>query len=775
MPSRLKLFGLIFLICCLAMFAFDTPQGKKEQVVVPPPPQRTPTFSVESAMVVVDVTVRDRKGNLVENLKREDFKVYEDNALQSIVTFSAEKVAIGPGATTQATIPSSTDTAAAPIPVPAPAPELVNLGLNPSAPVKKEVLAGKRLMILFFDLSMDSETLTRSLDGARDFLEKQTGPQDLVAVATYQTNLSLDQDFTNDRALLLKTIAKLNTEASSDTTTEDLSDASTSDDVYVPDNVQFDIFNTDRRMAALETLAKMYREFPERKSLIYFSGGVSTTGVENNAQIRATVDNANRSNMSIYTVDSRGLQASPPGGNASQASAGSAMFGGGAMSRQRSNMASSQETMFTLSHDTGGRAFTDSNDLTLAMKQVQIDTNVYYVIGYFTSNPKEDGKYRKIRVELTQQAELKYKIEHRSGYFAAKSFKQQNKEEKDFQLQQAMNVDRPFVDVPLILQADYFRKDNDVVYVPISIELAGDGLQFQEKGDNHEGKFEFIAQAVDAKGKVSGVARDSVSLKLPNEKAKRIKEGGIFYSTGFELKPGSYKMKFLVRDNSSGKLGSFEQPINVPTIDLKKLTTSSIVLANQLANTSADSGVSHQGSMRQFQERGFGFNYDPLVMGDKKVVPSIGNVFLSRQTVYVYFNVYGATEDHETKKPCVETDLMLIRDNTKILETQPQYVQEWTSMRFGRGFGGGRGPGGGGMPPDMAGRGGPGGGGRMGGPGGPGGMMGMFPGMERTGESTVAISLPLKDLKKGTYVLQVHVRDVIADTNHFQRVPIVIQ
>jgi VWFA-related protein len=768
MPSRFRFYGFIFLICTLAVFAFAVPQQKKAPAVVPPP-QKTPTFSVESAMVVVDVTVRDRKGNLVENLKREDFKIYEDNMPQSIVTFSAEKVAIGPGATPQAPPSPGADTTAAP-PSPgadtaAPAPEVVNLGLNPNVPVKKEMLEGKRLMILFFDLSsLDEETLIRSMDGARDFIEKQTGPQDLIAVATYQSNLSLDQDLTNDRALLLKTIDSLNSEASNDTEAEDLSDSS-SDDVFVPDNVQFNIFNTDRRMAALESLAKMYREFPERKSLIYFTGGVSTTGIENNAQIRSTVDSANKSNMTIYAVDSRGLQASPPGGNASQASAGSAMFGGGAMMRQQSSMSGSQDTLFTLAHDTGGRAFTDSNDLTMAMKQVQVDTNVYYIIGYFSANPKEDGKYRKIRVELSQQAEQKYKIEHRAGYFAGKSFKQQNKEEKDFQLQQAITVDRPFVDVPLILQADYFRKDNDIVYVPISIELAGDSLKFDDKGDNREGKFEFIAQAIDSKGKISGVARDSVSLKLPIEKAKKVQEGGIFYSTGFELKPGSYKMKFLVRDNVTGKLGSFEQPINVPTIDFKKLTTSSIVLANQLTSTRSDATVSRPGSIRRFQETGFGFNYDPLVMGDKKVVPSIGSVFLSRQTVYVYFQVYGATADRETKKPCIETDLVLIRDNTKILETQPQYVQEWTSPQFG----GGRGFGGRGMPPDMAGRGGPGGFGGMGGP--PGG----FPGMERTGESTVAISLPLKDLKRGTYVLQVHVRDVIADINLFQRVPIVIQ
>jgi VWFA-related protein len=361
------------------------------------------------------VTVRDRKGALVGDLKRADFKVYEDNVPQDLVTFAAENVAIGPS-------PVSVASAGAPeAPKPAaPAAPVINFGLNPDQPVKKEDLEGKRLVVLFFDLSsLGTEDLIHSVDTAYDFVNKQTGPQDLMAVATYSSTLELVQDFTNDHDLLLKTLKGLTSTESGDAATEDLSDPDTSDEVFVPDTVQFNIFNTDRRLSALETLAKMYREFPERKSLIYFSSGVTTTGVENNAQIRSTVDTANRSNMSIYTVDSRGLVALPPGGNASQRSAGGrGMFSGAAMMRQRSNLFASQETLTTLSHDTGGQVFADSNDLSLALKQVQMDTNVYYVLGYFSSNPKEDGKYRKIRVEVTRPD---LKVEHRPGYFASKN------------------------------------------------------------------------------------------------------------------------------------------------------------------------------------------------------------------------------------------------------------------------------------------------------------------------------------------------------------------
>lgn len=756
--------SLACLACCLASFAAI--QGSQDPVAVPE--RRRPVFSVEAAMVVVDITVRDRKGNLVENLTAQDFKIYEDGVPQSIVTFAAEKVPLGPPPEAPASGSAQASAAAA----------VVNLGLNPEKAVKRMDLSGKRLIILFFDLSsLDSEYLIRSVDAARDFLNTQTGPQDLLAIATYSSTLSLVQDFTNDRNLLLNILHSIASEESEQAAAGSAgeSESESSDDTFIPDSVQFDIFNTDRRLAALETLAKMYREFPERKSLVYFSSGVSTTGIENNAQIRSTVDNANRSNMSIYTVDSRGLVALPPGGDASRPSPGAGMLRGSSMAGQRSALSGSQETLSTLAQDTGGRAFTDLNDLTLAMKQVQADTHVYYVMGYYSANAKEDGKYRKIKVDLVRPG---MKIDHRPGYFAAKAFNRLNQQERDLQLQQAMNVDRPFVDVPLILEADYFRKDDATVLVPISMVLDGDGLTFEEKGDAREARFEFVAQASDPKGKVTGVARDSVLVKLPAERAEKIKAGGIFYSTGFQLRPGSYRLRFLVRDNNTGKLGSFERPIEVPALHLKKLSLSSIVLGNQLVSTQAEAGsaVSHQGAMRKFQMRIP--TYDPLVMGDRKVVPSIGNVFLARQTVHVYFHVYGAAEDSQTHLPCIQTDLMLIRDNTKILETQPQYVQEWNqsggSMRLGQARGGleggGRGGPGGppeGMRPEMG-----------GGPGGFGPGAGGPPGMqpeERKGEAAVAISLPLRSLQRGRYTLQVHVRDVIADTNLFHRIPLVIE
>lgn len=760
--GRLPLLRLVCFLFLLVAFALPgTP--RQAQILHAQKP-----FKVESDLVVVDVTVRDRKGNLVGDLKKEEFKIYEDNVPQEIVTFASENIPIGPS--TAAATPAAAPAAAAAAIPPEPAkPAVVNLGLNPDEPPKKEDLQNKRLVILFFDLSsLSAEDLIRSVDTARDFVTKQAGPQDLLSVATYSSTLQLVQDLTNDRDVLLKVLNGVSSTDSGDATATDLSDPDTSDDVFVPDTGQFNIFNTDRRLSAIETLAKMYRSFPEVKSLLYFSSGVSTTGVENNAQIRSTVDNANRSNLKIYPVDSRGLMALPPGGGANQASAGGrAMFSGAAATRQRTTLSSSQETMTTLAHDTGGKEFADSNNLSLAIQQVQADTQIYYVVGYFSTNPKDDGRYRRIRVEVTRQD---LKLEHRPGYFASKAWNQLNQQERDLQLQQALNMDHPFDEVPLIMVADYFRKDDKTSYVPVSVELAGDGVRFDDKGVNKQARFEFLAQVTDPKGKVSGVARDQLQVTIPADRAEKLKSGGIFYTTGFDLKPGEYTLKFLVRDNGTGKLGTFEEPLSVPAVDLKKLDTSSIILGNRLANARGDaasSGVAHQGSMQRFQNMQVG--YDPLVAGDKKIVPSIGNVFLNGQTVYVYFQVYGATPDPQSERPSLETYLLLFKDNTKMLESQPQLVRDWTKERSTAGFGGGRGgPGFGGRGGgDFGGRGGQ---GRPGGPGGGGAAL-----EDRKGEATVAISLPLKSLKKGTYTLQIHVRDTISDTNLFRRVPIVIQ
>src|SRR3954454_4751634 len=173
----------------------------------------------------------------------------------------------------------------------------------------------------------------------------------------------------------------------------------------------------------------MFQDLPQKKFLVHFSSGISTTGVENQSQLRATIDALNQSNTSLYAVDSRGLIAAPPGGDATKGSAsGTGNYNGGAIRDQFASIANSQETLTSLALDTGGKALLDTNDFGQVFQAVQKDSDSYYMLGYNSSNSRRDGHYRRIKAVVNVPgARLKY----RPGYYAPKSFSQFSKSDKE--------------------------------------------------------------------------------------------------------------------------------------------------------------------------------------------------------------------------------------------------------------------------------------------------------------------------------------------------------
>src|SRR6202000_717598 len=144
---------------------------------------------------------------------------------------------------------------------------------------------------------------------------------------------------------------------------------------FTADDSEYNALNTDRELYAIRTIAKSLERVDQRKSLLYFSGGLSRQGIENQASMRAATHEGVKSNMAIYSVDSRGLEAMSPVGNASKGSLrGTAAYSGGAMQSNLDANFGSQETLATLSADTGGKAFFDSNDFSPPVQPAQHDT-----------------------------------------------------------------------------------------------------------------------------------------------------------------------------------------------------------------------------------------------------------------------------------------------------------------------------------------------------------------------------------------------------------------
>jgi VWFA-related protein len=355
--------------------------------------QQLPTFSTTANVVVVNVTVTSRDGTAIGNLGKSDFLLYEDGKLQTLQSCELQKLDTKPlepilPAKTLQTREAPKPAAAAPAPV---------------APTKED-LRDRRLIVMLFDISsMQPQEQVRSVDAAIKFLGTQMTTSDMVSIMTFGTDLKTVLDFTADRDQLISTLhafhvgeaSELSTQADTGADAQDVSGS------FVADETEFNIFNSDRKLAALEDAARRLSHYPEKKALVYISSGIQKTGVDNQSQLQATVNAAIRANVAFYPIDARGLTATAPAGDASQAaSVGSNMYSGSAQRSLSDNFHNTQETLDTLAADTGGKALLDSNDLTLGMTQVQKDINSYYMLTYASTNAAEDGKYRRIQVKL---------------------------------------------------------------------------------------------------------------------------------------------------------------------------------------------------------------------------------------------------------------------------------------------------------------------------------------------------------------------------------------
>jgi len=323
-------------------------------LVAAPAAQQTPrpVFRSDVNLVVVDVVVRDRTGAVVRGLTAADFEVREDDKPQQVTSFDVEEVATAPQPAT-------------------PSPQLLTPGTPaPSTtsatatPVRREELAGRRLIVLLFDLSsMQPEELERATRAAADYVDHQMSDADLVAITTIDTTLKVVADFTGDREQVKTTLGQFTAvdatafESPAAETTATDEAAAAGGDAVSADTAEYDLFNNDARLRGLRTLADMLGSIEQKKSVLYFSGGMTRSGTDNQVELRAATSGAVRANMSIYPVDTRGLQAIVPGGDASRPSArGVSAFSGRGVTQQFDRLFASQETLQTLASDTGGRA-----------------------------------------------------------------------------------------------------------------------------------------------------------------------------------------------------------------------------------------------------------------------------------------------------------------------------------------------------------------------------------------------------------------------------------
>ena len=618
-----------------------------------------PVFRSGAQLTVETVTVKDKAGRPIEGLTAKDFSITEDGVPQTINFVEFQRVP-NPSDPLQAA-----PAAAPPTPPPAatpPRPPEEQHQISPSAPGDIRY-RDRRLLILYFDLSaMPPNDLMRAYVAGQKFIATQMKPQDLVAIMTFQGGaVKVKHDFTGDRAQLQDVFETLI--YGDDKDGDGISDATDTGTAFGQDDAEFNILNTDRQLSALQTAATMLRSLPEQKSLVYFASGLRLNGVDNQAQLRATTNAAIRANVAIFPVDARGLVAEAPLGDATRASPGGiGMFSGQLATAGMTNFQRSQDTLYSLAKDTGGKALFDNNDLSLGIVQAAEAVSSYYIIGFYTTHPERDGRFHRVRISLT--GGLSADLTYRQGYFADKEFAKFTAADKERQLEEALMLENPVTEITIAMEVNYFQLNRAEYFVPVAVKMPGSELALARRRGAARTVIDFIGEVKDDYGITVQNVRDKLDIKLSDDTASQLAKRPIQYETGFTLLPGKYVIKFLARDAETGRIGTFQSSFAIPNLNKedKRVPISSVVLSSQRVPL---------GGALYTVKKNAALAADPLVYDGQKLIPSVTRVFSKGRDLYVFLQAYQRNES--AMQPLVAF-VSFYRGDVKVFETAPLAV-----------------------------------------------------------------------------------------------------
>ena len=618
------------------------------------------TFRATSQLVVETVVVNDKNGNPVEGLTQKDFTVTEDGVPQTIQFFEAQK------------LPEAPDLA----PLPAPAPpklreKLPRTQITPEQPGSLKY-SDHRLLALYFDMTaMPSPDQVRALSAAKKFVQTQMTSADLMAIMMFSGGaVRVLENFTADRDRLLSTIETMIV-GEGEGFDENADDAAAADTgaAFGQDDSEFNIFNTDRQLSALQTAAKMLGTLSEKKSLIYFASGLRLNGIDNQAQLQATINAIIRGGVSLWPIDARGLMAQAPMGDATRGSPGGAgMYTGAAAAAVMTNFQRSQDTLWTMAADTGGKALLDSNDLEAGIIKAQKSFSSYYILCYYTSNEAQDGKFRRVKIALNngQSAALDY----RQGYYAGKLFAKFTAADKERQLEEALMLGDPITELTVAMEIDYFQLDRANYFVPLTVKIPGRELALARRGGYDHTIIDFIGEIKDEYGTTIQNVRDTMDIKLSDATAAELAKRPIQYDTGYTLLPGGYRIKLLARDAETGRIGTLQMSFVIPNLNKedKRIPISSVILSSQRTDLR---DALYNATKQKDREKNDAAN--PLIQDGEKLIPSVTRVFHTDRDLYVFLQAYdrGAV----SVQPLVAF-VTFYRGQTKAFETPPLAVTD---------------------------------------------------------------------------------------------------
>ena len=573
-----------FVLCGVAaMLAFQVDTLRGQGQPQPQQPQQPPiTFRAEVNYVEVDARVFDQQGKFITGLKPEDFQVLEDGKPQKVTAFSLVNIPV----------------------------ERVERPLFASKPIDPDVrnnmqAADGRIYVIMLDDYHTAPLRSQRVKlAARQFIERFVGANDLAAVVHTSGRSDASQEFTTSQSRLLRAVDAFMGRKLNSSTMNMIEDVQRRAGTPFAADPAADIDDKERgfyarnALDAIRNVAQYLGNIRgRRKAIVYFSEGIdydinnmfSDQITEAQSVIDATremIATATRANVAVYAVDPRGLGAEFQDNAAIQSFPDDTTLGLG-MGSIFNEVRLSQDSLRVMGEETGGFAVVNKNSFQDAFQRIVDDNSSYYVMGYYSSNDRRDGRFRKIEVKLVNRPGLS--VRARKGYVAPRGRAPETKPTTSNgtspELKDAIESPLPLTGLPIGMTAAVFKGPAPKGSVVISTFIAGSMLPFVESGGMMKNSLEVLAIATDMKGKTFPTDRATVDLNMKPDTAKRVTATGFRVIQSLELEPGRYNLRVAAREGNTRKAGSVTFDLEVPDFSKAPLTMSDIAL------TSAMSGV----------------------------------------------------------------------------------------------------------------------------------------------------------------------------------------
>lgn len=660
---------VILIFSCVLSFA-QTPTPTPKPVT-----NDEEVVKISTTLIQVDVTVTDRKGKIVTNLKPEDFEIFENNEKQAITNFSF--ISSVPEATPTPTPKPNKNDVTAPIPPTQLRPEQVR----------------RTIALVVDDLGLSFESIYYVRRGLKKFVDEQMQPNDFVAIIRTGSGVGALQQFTSDKNLLYAAIEKIRwnplgrggVSAFAPIEPTPLEDAQAAGADVSDEDIQADkdkttIFNEFREdifsvgtLGAINFVVKGMGELPGRKSIMLFSDGFSIcteTDIKEDPgrctqmrdSIRQLTDLCNRASVTIYTQDARGLQYT--GLTAADRVSANPQAIQAAMSSRSAELLDKQEGLSTLARDTGGKAIFNNNDLNKGLEKLLEDTKGYYLLGYQPDSDTFDAKTRKYNKLTVKVKNKDLSVSYRSGFFGVADADRRPVAATTAltPAQQILKaISSPFATngVNLKLNTLFGRDDKSNLFVNSLLHVDAKDLKFTDSPDGtKKAVFDVLAISFGENGVVTDQISKTYTLTAQNQEGyEQLIRNGFVYQFLFPVKkPGAYQMRVAIRDTGNSIVGSANQFIEVPDLKKGRLTLSGIVLENM---TEKQWGEMQNASPDTPRTRGT----DP--MADTSLRQ------FKRGTVLRYATEIYNAKLGQTKQPNLQTQIRVFKDGKLIKDGKP--------------------------------------------------------------------------------------------------------